>query len=61
MKQMDGRTSLIQAISDEMGKDIDLAFVAAVDKILIRLWMFGYRIEPFDEGDVQDEQEAQEA
>lgn len=42
MEPEDRRLAVIRALSDELGRDADEAFLALVDRFLTRLYLFGY-------------------
>lgn len=44
VNQVDARQSLAQALSDELGFDLTDETMLTVDKILSRLWLFGFKI-----------------
>ena len=45
------REAIAESIAAEMGADLDEAFMVAIDKILIRLWLFGFRVSEVPDDD----------
>jgi hypothetical protein len=43
------RIAFAEAVSEEFGVDMNPEWMAACDRILMRLWLFGYRITPIAE------------
>jgi hypothetical protein len=43
---MDARTAFASSLAEELDKDMTPEFVAACDKVLMRLYMYGYIIAP---------------
>jgi hypothetical protein len=39
---MDARTAFASAIGEEMDRDLDPEFMGACDKVLMRLYLYGY-------------------
>ena len=44
-----GRLVFAEALSEELGVDMDPKFLAAVDKLLARLWFAGFAVLPVPE------------
>lgn len=42
------RVALAEALANELGLDLDDDVMKAIDKVLISLWLLGYKIVPVD-------------
>ena len=51
---MTGRIALADVLAAELDIDLTPAFMAAVDKILMRLWLHGYAILPAPEEELDE-------
>jgi hypothetical protein len=45
---LSAREAILQAVSDQLGLDLTPEVVAAIDAILARLWMHGFKIVPVE-------------
>ena len=50
------RLVFAEALSEELGVDMDPKFLAAVDKLLARLWFAGFAVLPVPEKQEVEEQ-----
>ena len=55
VRRMDARTALADALGAELDIDLSPKFVAATDRVLMRLWLHGFRVTPFDDDDLTEE------
>jgi hypothetical protein len=46
---MDARTALADALAAELDMDLTPEFVAATDRVLMRLWLHGFAVLPVPE------------
>lgn len=46
---MDARTAFADALAAELDLDLSPEFMAASDRVLVRLWLHGYTVHPIPE------------
>lgn len=47
----DARQAFAEALANELDLDLDEKVMAAMDRVLIALWMLGFKIVSLDDGD----------
>lgn len=55
MSKPSAREVFAESISNELSRDLDADLIATIDRILIRLWLFGYMVSNVP--DIEDEED----